>query len=98
MTGMSQSASQMAETASARATVGRACSGIPSPSMSSTTADLSLPAACPALASNSARPINPATKPMIAGEEQRDDDRDIAPGGIHVAERHDGNEAGNDKQ
>src|SRR5262245_38223487 len=148
MTGMSQRASQMAETASARATVGRACSGMPSPSMSSTTTGLPLSAPCPALASNSARPIKPAAKPMIAApktmigkgtlkkkmptkataasaiitwflsafadanhgfdhdrehsrleaEEQRHDDRDIAPGGVDVAQHHDGDDAGNDKK
>src|SRR5262245_63624039 len=31
-------------------------------------------------------------------EEQRDDDRDVAPGGVHVAQRHDGDDAGNDKK
>ncbi len=31
-------------------------------------------------------------------EEQRDDDRDVAPAGVHVAERHDGNDAGNDEK
>src|SRR5262245_29041282 len=34
----------------------------------------------------------------LEAEEQRDDDRDIAPGGVHVAQRHDGNDAGNDKK
>ena len=43
VTGTSQSASQIAETPNARATVGRACSGISSPSRASTTAGLPVP-------------------------------------------------------
>src|SRR5262249_31453469 len=34
----------------------------------------------------------------LEAEEQRDDDRHVAPGGVYVAQRHDGDNAGNDKE
>src|SRR5262245_39156656 len=34
----------------------------------------------------------------LEAEEQRDDDRDVAPAGIDVAQRHDGDDAGNDEE
>src|SRR5262245_47247029 len=34
----------------------------------------------------------------LEAEEQRDDDRDIAPAGVHVAQRHDGNDARTDEK
>ena len=150
-TGTSHSASQIAETRSERATVGRTWSGNSSPSRLSTRlVSWSLPLPWPPCTWKACTPSQPPMKPISAGaehddrerqrpkkkiatkasaasatitlffkraladahdrfqhdrehrrlqpEEQRRDDPDLAVGGIDVAQRHDGDDAGQDEQ